>query len=206
MTPLGVIVTSPHSLKVPSGVRAILPKPAVVRLFQQAFLEQDGESVIVYDVGSRYEPDPFIAIFKNGGIVVRYRLAALFRANEMAKSYALFKSAPIQLPGVGNFFVLTFRNVGDGAGTYLVILSGQNGHYSVVLKQGTTEGRVTILRNGDLQIWSAEDDGSCIWCPQHYEVRTLRWSNGAFTPSGRFHTKHALSPYPVSDNPIVVEK
>jgi len=119
----------------------------------------------------------------------------------MGDSYELFKASQIPTDGP-QAFVAAFRNIGDGAGTLLVLLTLKNGQYRI-WKHGITEGQLKVLKDGSIQVWGAEGDGECVWCPQHYKVTTFEWKDGTPSEIRHYETKHALNPGPISENPIV---
>jgi hypothetical protein len=190
-------------VQVPSELQSAIPKGAVVRLLEPTQLSVAGETLAVYDRGSKYEPNPHVAVIKDGKRVADFSLDALFAREGVGDSYELVKAA--QIPAA-NFqaFVAAFRNIGDGAGTLLVLLTAKDGVYKV-WKRGVTEGQIKVLKNRSIEMWGAEGDGECVWCPQHYKVTTFAWKDGTLSEIRHYETKHALSPGPISDNPIAIE-
>ena len=206
MTPMGAVVT-PHSpLQVSKELRSVLPKNAAVRLVQPTSMAEDGEEAVIYETGDRFEPNPHLAVVKNGSRAADFSLADLFQQDGAGDNYTLFKASEFEWGDKKKAFIAAFRSIGDGAGTIFVLLNVRDHRYVVAWKKETTQGRFKVLRNGQLQVWDADGEGQCVWCPQHYKVSTFEWKDGSPAVVGRFTTKHALDPVSMSDNPIAIEK
>lgn len=201
--PLGVLISPPQKIQLPAELRPAVPRRSVVRLIESTQLSVTGETIVVYDNGNQYEPRAHVAVIKDGKRVADFGLVALFAKEQVGESYALFKAA--QIPTVGaQAFATAFRNIGDGAGTLLVLLTAKDGEYKV-WKRGITQGQVRVRKGGSIEVWGAEGDGNCVWCPQHYKVTTFDWKDGTLSEVHHYETKHALNPGPISENPIVIE-
>jgi hypothetical protein len=206
MTPMGVVVT-PHSpLQVSQELRSLLPKDAAVRLLQPTTMAEAGEEVVIYETANRIEPSPHLAVVKNGARVADFSLAGLFQQDGAGDNYTLFKAAEFEGGDKKKAFIAAFRSIGDGSGTIFVLLTERDHRYVVAWKKETTQGRFKALRNGQFEVWDADGEGQCVWCPQHYKVSTFEWKDGKPVIVSRYTTKHALDPVSISGDPIVIEK
>jgi len=206
MTPMGVLVTPGSPLQVSKELRSVLPKNAAVRLVQPTTMAEDGEEVVIYETGNRIEPSPHLAVVKNGARAADFSLAGLFQQDGAGDDYTLFKASEFEWGEKKKAFIAAFRSIGDGSGTIFVLLTERDHRYVAAWKKETTQGRFKALRNGQLQVYDADGEGQCVWCPQHYKVSTFEWKDGRPAIVSRFTTKHALDPVSISDNPIAIEK
>ena len=206
---LGVLITPPTAVQVSKELRAALPKNATVRLVNSTTLAPGGEQVLVYETGNKYEPHSHIAVVKDGKRVDDFALTKLFQRYGIGDTYALFQASEVRTVDDRRAFVAAFRNIGDGSGTLFVVLTERDGHYDA-WKKATTQGRLKILRSGDVEIWEAGDvpDGeiNCVWCSRYYQVQTLKWQNGRLTKTRQTITRNTLNPSAVAERPIVIEK
>ncbi len=206
MTPLGVLITPHREIQVSKELRSVLPRTAKVRLVQQTKMAVDGEQVIVYDMGDQYEPHAHFAVVKNGQRTADFSLTKLFEEDGIGDSDELFSALQFQSADNKNVFVAAFRSIGDGSGTRFVVLTERDARYQVAWKDGATQGRFKVLRTGRIELWDATGEGTCVWCPQRYDVTTLEWKDGGLSRISRSTTKDALDPGPISAMPIVIEK
>jgi hypothetical protein len=202
--PLGVLISPPKKLQVPSSIRSAIPAKAVVRLIQPTQLTSDGEIVIIYDLGDEYEPNTHIAVIKNHSRLADFGLVKLF-GEAIGDTYALFQSAQLSLSPSRSGFIAAFRNIGDGAGTLFVLITENGGKYVVAWQKGATQAQFQVHPGGTFQFWDSHGDGDCVWCPSHYEVTNFAWKNDALAKVSSFATKHALSPYQFSERPILLK-
>jgi len=201
---MGVLISPPKELHVPSNMRSAIPAKAVVRMIQPTQLTEGGEIVAIYDVGDEYEPNAHIAVIKNHTRVADFSLVKLF-GEDTGDTYALFQSAQLSLSPSRNGFIAAFRNIGDGAGTLFVLITGNAGRFAVAWQKGASEAQLQVRTGGVFQLWDADEGDDCVWCPHHYEVTNLVWKNEALTKVSKFTTKHALSPYQFSEKPIQIK-
>jgi hypothetical protein len=206
MGPLGVVITPHPAVEVSEEIRAVLPKGSIVRLTQQTHMAFEGELVVLYDASGEFPPDPHLAVVRNGHAIANFSLATLFGKDNPGPSWELFAASEFRLLQERNVFIAAYRNIGDGSGTVFVLLSEQDGHYTIAWKRAVSQGRFKVLQNGKMELWEAQDEGACVWCPHPYKVTTLRWSAGRLAKIGRFTTKSSLDPSPIADDPIVIEK
>jgi hypothetical protein len=208
-SPLGVLITPPHAVRVSQELRAALPKNVTVRLLQQTTLGDQGEEVVVYERGDRYEPHSHVAVIKGGRRIADFSLTTLFKRYDIGDTYAFFQASEFRRANGQNAFVSAFRNVGDGSGTLFVIVTKSADNYET-WKQATTQDRFKILRNGDIQVWDAGDvpegEIDCVWCPRYYKVRTFHWLKGSPTSTTLFRTRRTIDPQSFADKAIEVEK
>jgi hypothetical protein len=204
-----VLITPSAPVRVSKQLRAALPKNATVRLVSPTSLAASGEQVVVYERGSQYEPHSHVAVIKNNERVADYSLTQLFRRYGIVDTYELFQASEIRTSDDRGAFVTAFRNIGDGSGTLFVVLTERQGGYEI-WKQATTQGRLRVLRNGEMELWSAGDvpDGKidCVWCSRYYKVESFQWKVGIPAKLRQFITKRTLDPNAVADKPIVIEK
>lgn len=209
-SPLGVLVSPPARVAVPAEIRSLLPEGAVVRLLGETKLAPQGESIVVYDFYHQSEePDSHIWIVRSGQVVTRYDLRDLFQFGEEFTVVAL-ASFSLDRDGTAAAAV-AFRNMGNGATSYFLVLRANQQSYEVMFSRVTTQGRLNILQgeNPRLELWSALEDGetpleSCTWCPHQYEVETFEWRQNNFAKVERRQTQQRLDPYRVADQPLVV--
>jgi hypothetical protein len=194
MTPMGVVVTPGSPLQVSKELQSVLPKNAMIRLAQPTKMADDGEEVVIYETNNPIEPSPHLAVVKNGSRTADFSLANLFLQDGAGDNYTLFKASEFEWVNKKKAFLAAFRSIGDGSGTIFVLLTERDHRYVAAWKKETTQGRVEVLRNGQLQVWDADGDGQCVWCPQHYKVSTFEWKDGKPAIVGRYTTSHALDP------------
>ena len=199
--PLGVIVTPPKSVRVPPDLRQAIPANSVVRLIQTTQLTSDGENVVIYERGNQYEPNAHIAVIKNHVRVADFGVVELFAKDGVGESYALFQSAQLSLGPGQKGFIAAFRNTGDGARTLFVLITEGGGQFAVSWQKWAPEAQFQA-RGGVFQLWEADEDDNCVWCPHHYEVTNYVWKDEALSKISNFSTKQALSPYRFSEKPI----
>jgi hypothetical protein len=204
--PMGVLITPPDEIKIPDPLRPALPEGAVARLLQPTRLAPEGEEMLVYETGSRFEPNSHIAAINGGKRVADFSLAKLFEKDDVGENDALFATAQIVTREKTNAFIAAFRNIGDGARTLFVIVAHRAGQYEVSWQKWSSKAQLKIMRNGRLQLWDASEDGQCVWCAQHYNVHTFDWRDGHLNERSHSTTRRILNPGPIADAPIVIEK
>jgi hypothetical protein len=209
-SPLGVLVHPAEEIKAPDDIRVALPANAVVRWMQQTHLSREGEIGVIYDTGDQYEPKTHFAFIRSRVRVGDFRLAeALLNQDESVKDFvddiALSQAAEIPLQGDRKGLLAAFRNIGDGAATIFVLITEKGGQYSISWHQWTSQAQFQIRFSGTFQIWNSNGGAECVWCTHHYEVTNYQWKNETLVKISHFSTKHALSPYQFSENPIVVK-
>lgn len=209
MTPLGVLITPPPQILVSEQIRSALPKKATVRLLERTERTAGTEHVIVYELGSKFEPDSHVAVLKGGQLVSDFGLAKLFTVRGTGGRYALFAATQFRTAENKNAFITAFRNIGNGAGTIFVLLIERNGHYSA-WKYGGFQGRFQVRTDGRIQVWSAGDvpEGKidCTWCRRRYDVSTFEWKDASLAKVGHLTKKGALDPASIANKPIVLQK
>ena len=203
-SPLGVLITPPHQVVIPKGVRSALPPNALVRLFQPTTLAPDGEHMIVYERVRGFEPDSHLAVLKNRRLVADFSLIKLFEKEDIGDTYALFSASQFPTPDAGNAFVAAFRNIGNGAGTLFVLVTNTKGRYRVIWQRRTTQGRLNVQQNGQIQLWDANVGDDCTWCPHRYERTTFEWKDKRISKLNHWTTRHALDPGAISARPIII--
>ena len=214
MTPLGVIVKSKDPIQLPSAMQSAIPKGAAVQTFQKSHLFDQGESFAVYAIPDEDHPeiatDPHIVVFRNNAQAVEFRIAHVFAHEgddeDDDGGWVFFSASDVPSPGFGKGFMLTFRNIGDGAATRFVLISQEDDSYRVIWKADTTQGRFRLLRNGRFQLWSSNHDGACVWCAQSYDVTTYTWKNKAAVMLSHATTRRQYSPDAIADKPILIDK
>jgi hypothetical protein len=209
-SPLGVLVQPAEEIKVPDEIRRAIPANMIVRWMQQTHLSSEGETSLIYDTGDEYEPKPHIAFVVNSERVGDFRIAEAFQnqvgfLDDSFDSIDLSQAAVIPLQTDRKGFLAAFRNIGDGAATIFVLITETNGKYSFVWHVWTSQAQFRIRSIGSFQVWNSNDGDNCVWCTHHYEVTNYLWKNKTLVKLSHYTTKHALSPYQFSENPIVVK-
>jgi hypothetical protein len=209
-SPLGIQVHPAEEIKVPDEIRKAIPANMVVRWMQQTHLSAEGEIAVIYDTGDQFEPEAHFAFIRNGTQIGDFRLAeALLNQGEslddFADNIALSQAAEIPLQANRMGLLAAFRNIGDGAATIFVLISETDGKYCFAWHEWTSQAQFRIRSRGAFQIWNSKDGDNCVWCTHHYEVTNYLWKNETLVKLSNHATKHALSPYQFSENPIVVK-
>jgi len=209
-SPLGVLVHPAKEIKVPDEIQRTIPANAVVRWMQRTHLSNQGEISLIYDNGDEFEPKAHFAFVRNGIRVGDFRLAeALLNPGEslddFVDSVALFQAAEIPLQPDRMGLLAAFRNIGDGSATVFALITEKKGKYSFAWSDWTTQAQFQIRPKSVFQIWNSDDGDNCVWCTHHYEVANYAWKNETLVKLSKYSTKHALSPYQFSENPIVVK-
>lgn len=205
-TPLGVLITPPHRVAVSDALRFALPTKAVVRLVQSTSLAPDGETIVIYETGNKFEPHSHLAVIKERRLVADFSLAKLFEKQEVGDTYALFAASQLRSPDSGNAFAAAFRNIGNGAGTLFVLVANTKGRYHVIWQHVASQGRLAVKRDGKFQLWDALIGDNCTWCDHQYEVTTFAWKGAGLSKLSHWVTKNAMNPGPISNRPILIEK
>jgi hypothetical protein len=175
-------------------------------MLQATQLAPEGEEMLVYDTGNRFEPNSHVAVMKSGQRVADFSLTKLFENDDVGDTYALFSAAQFPTRQKTNGFLAAFRNIGNGVGSMFVLVAYKGGCYQVAWHHWTRQAQLRVRRDGGLQLWESGADGECTWCPQHYEVSTLEWKNGTVSKVGHYTTKQTLNPERISATPILMEK
>jgi hypothetical protein len=209
-SPLGVLVQPAEEIKVPDEIRRAIPANMIVRWMQQTHLSSEGETSLIYDNGDKFEPKAHFAFIRNGVQIGDFRLAeALLNQGESLEDYvdnvALSQAAEIPLQTDRKGLLAAFRNIGDGAATIFVLITETNGKYSFVWHIWTSQAQFRIRPKGAFQVLNSNDGDNCVWCTHHYEVTNYLWKNNTLVKLSHYTTKHELSPYQFSENPIVVK-
>jgi hypothetical protein len=209
-SPLGVLVHPAQEIKVPDAVQKAIPANMVVRWMQQTQLSSAGEISLIYDTGDEFEPKAHFAFIRNGVQVGDFRLVeTLLNPGEpidvFADTLTLSQAAEIPLQTDRRGLLAAFRNIGDGAATVFVLITETNGKYSFAWHDWTSQAQFQIRPRGAFQIWNSMEGDNCVWCAHLYEVTNYQWKNETLVKASHYTTKHALSPYPFSENPIVVK-
>ena len=139
-----------------------------------------GEQIAVYETGDKYEPFTHLAVLRDGR-----------------------RAAEFQLDGSKNAFVSAYRNIGDGSGTIFLLVVPNGTGYALAMNRATVEGRFKVMPDRTIEIWDAEDR-ECVWCPHQYKVSKMKWQSGSLATVNVHTTKHKISPYLISDSPIVI--
>jgi hypothetical protein len=204
--PLGVLITPPEGITIPDSLHRALPTGAVARLLQPTQLTPEGEEILVYDTGHKFEPNSHVLVIKRGERVADFSLTKIFEKDDVGDTYALFSAAQFLTREKSNAFIAAFRNIGSGAGSIFVLVAFKGGSYQVAWQYLAQQAQLKVRRDGRLQLWESSADGECTWCPQHYEVTSFGWKNGTASKIGHSSTKQALNPEAISATPIVIEK
>jgi hypothetical protein len=209
-SPLGVLVHPAEEIKVPDEIRKAIPADMVVRWMQQTHLSSEGETSLIYDTGDKFEPKPHIAFIRNSVKVDDFGIAEAFHnqvglLDDFFDNIDLSQVAEIPLQTDFKGLLAAFRNIGDGAATIFVLITETNGTYSVVWHIWTSQAQFRIRSKGSFQVWNSNDGDNCVWCTHHYEVTNYLWNNDKFVKLSHYTTKHELSPFQFSENPIVVK-
>jgi len=204
--PLGVLIAPPAEITIPDALHYALATGAVARLLQPTRLTPEGEEILVYDTGNRFESNSHVAVIESGRRVADFSLTKLFESDHVGETYALFSAAQFPTREKANVFLAAFRNIGNGAGTIFVLIAFKGGSYQVGWQRWAQQAQLRVRRDGRLELWESSADGECTWCPQHYEVSTFEWKNGTASKISHSATKQALSPGEISATPIIVEK
>jgi hypothetical protein len=206
MTPLGVRTIAHEPILASRGLRAILPKNAAVRLDTKTTIAADGEEIVVYDSGNEFDPEPHLVVVRSGHQTADFSLAQVFPQDGCSEICTLIASSEFEIVKGKRAFIVAFTNTGDGSGILFGILSEQGQKYEFIWKRETYQGRVKVTGDGKMQVWDADNDGECVWCPEHYKVTNLAWTNNEMQAVSHYTTSRALDPGPISDPPIVISK
>jgi hypothetical protein len=214
MTPLGVLIKPQDQIQLPPPIKAALPKDAIVRMFQKSSRSDQGESFVVYSTPDEDDPeiatDPHVVVFTGGTQVSEIRVAHIFvqagNNEDDDTAWEFFSASYVPVPGFGPAFMLTFRNIGDGAATRFVLIAHDTDGYHVIWQANTTQGQFRLLKAGRFQLWSSNHDGACVWCSQTYQVTNYIWRDKAAVRLSQHNTRAEFSPSVVADNPILVGK
>jgi hypothetical protein len=210
-SPLGVLVHPAKEIKAPDEVQKAIPANVVVRWMQRTHLSSEGEISLIYDTGDEFEPKAHFAFVRDGIRISDFRLAeTLLNPGESLDDFvdnnALTQAAEIPLQANCEGLLAAFRNIGDGAATFFVLITEKNGKYSFAWRDSTTQAQFQILPKGVFEVWNSDDGDNCVWCTHHYEVANYLWKNETLVKLSHYTTGHALSPYQFSGNPSVVKR
>lgn len=197
-SPLGVLVTPSQPIQLPANIRSQFPKNAKARLLASTHLAPGGETTLVYDLGE-FGSDGHIAVIRNGK-----RVADLHPAD--AEDYIFIQMAETQEPDGQHVLITAFQSLGDGSHTMFALITEKDENYRIAWTLETEQGSFREVGSGNVEMWNGQDDGSCVWCAKHYAVTTYVWRNGTLHALGHRLAPHAMSPYQVSAEAIVLAK
>jgi hypothetical protein len=200
MSPLGVLVSPSKPITPSERNRKILPPKSVVRLMQHTALANNGEDVLVYDNGDEFEPDPHICVIQNDALAADFSLVSIFKSSDISPSWTLFQASSFA-DTKAKGFVAVFRNIGNGAGSLFIVLTHQEGKYTVAWKARTSQGHLRISKVR-WELWDSEMDGGCTWCAHHYKISKLVWISGKLITKSSSISKRTFDPGSIS-NPAI---
>jgi hypothetical protein len=200
MSPLGVLVSPSKPITPSERIRKLLPPKSVVRLIQHTKLTDNGEEILIYDNGDRFEPDPHICVIGNDTLAADYGLASIFKSSDISTSWTLFQASSFDDTNTKGF-IAVFRNIGNGAGSLFIAVTHQEGKYIVAWKARTSQGHLRISK-GSWELWDSEMDGGCTWCAHHYKISKLVWISGKLISKSSAISKRTFDPESIS-NPAI---
>ncbi len=205
MTPLGKVSGPARKVKIPDQLRSLLPAEATVLRIDTPNLSQDGEQIVLYN-SSRDEvnPLPVLAIVQSGKIVKSYMLGDTMKD---AGGYALLLAyCKVRDTKNRNVIAIALQVSGDGSGIGFLIFACIDGDYRILFNENTYEGRLTFLQgSGEFELWDSNDDGECVWCPQHYTITTYQLQNDSYVMTRSSKPGKAFNPEGISATPVTIQ-
>jgi hypothetical protein len=176
-TPLGKVSTPAPKVKIPDHLRSQLPPGATVLRIDAPNLSPTGEQVLLYN-SSRDEvnPLPVLAIVQSGKIAKSYLLGETMKD---AGGYALLLAyCKVRDTKNRNVIAVALQVSGDGSAIGFLIFAWIDGDYRILFNEQSFEGRLNFLEgSAEFELWNSNNDGECVWCPQHYTIATYRLQN-----------------------------
>ncbi len=189
----------------PADIKKHVPHQALVRLVLPL---SSTETLTLYELGDRSEPDTRLLITRSGQPVYRFAAKDISVGNGndpewgkwavgMKVAHLCANSEPI---------------------TYIVLQAGNQGGYFMALKEDgqsyrflpiadTQQGRLVLHVNTPCRIavWTvaSEDAGDCTGCPKHYLVKTMELEDSKFKITEKKTTKKKYQSF--QDEPLLVQ-
>lgn len=199
--PMGLIQGPQPALKSSRSIRAVLPKGTEARMVIHSELTAS-DMFVLYEFDDWFEPDPVLIALQKGRTLGRWRLPRLLDTD---RDYVFLEGRLFRLTPQQEALAVAFRNIGDGSGTLLFVLSAVHGKYKVLLKESTFQGRLEVDEQGRIRVWNGELGEECVWCRHRYEIKGYRWTGTRLVLSGRkLRTRHSLDPQRLAAKPIVI--
>jgi hypothetical protein len=175
---VGDIVKPAHNLPVPSAVRDHLSQIADVEAFAPL---SNHDAVVVYDTvrdspGTTNFMDnrPKVAILRDGSVKLNLDVLSLAQGGP-----AFFNGMALLRGDERNAVaVFAFRLAADGSGTFFVFVGRGPSGYGVTATLQGLQAQLRFESNDQLELWSANGQAPCVWCPKPYRVTKLGWSDG----------------------------
>ncbi len=206
---MGVLVKPRPPLDLEAGVRRLFPKEASIRAFQLTHLGKDVESLIVFDrLPHQHEPDAHVVFVREGRILADFVLEQLV---EYGGEYTLDELIEFRIDSDRDAVALSFRNVGDGAGTLFLVFRGSQSGYEAVFRSRASQGRIVLSREegkSTLELWSAVQESetspdSCTWCAHRYSIKHFEWNGRSYALKWKQLSKRILQPSKVVQHTIM---
>jgi hypothetical protein len=202
--PIGKVVEPVPAIQISSSLRTLLPPEAAVIRIDTSSLSPAGEQIVLYNSSRDVNPLPVLAIVQSGKIVKSYVLRDTVKdagAYALLLAYCRMSDAKSR-----NVIAVAVQISGDGSGVGFLILAWVDGEYRILFNGHTFEGRLTFLRGPtEFELWNSNDDGECVWCPQHYTVSTYRLQNDAYVKTGSSKPTQAYNPGEISETPVMIK-
>lgn len=205
MTPLGKASASAPKIKVPDQLRSQLPPEAIVLRIDTPNLSPTGDKIVLYNSSpDEMDPRPVLAIVQRGRIVRSYTLGDTMKdAGGYASVLAYCK---VRDSKARNVVAIALQVSGDGSAIGFLVFAWIDGDYQVLFNEHTFEGRLTFLQgSAEFELWKSDNDGECVWCPQHYTVIKYRLQNDMYVMIGDSKLTKAFNPESISATPITIQ-
>ena len=207
-SPLGAIVDEGEGLKLPDSLKSAFPKGTVVRYLQETHLSPEGEIMAVYETPKDVEPFMHIAAIKDGKRVAEFTLNQFFvepgsEEDDFDAGASFVQAAAFPTPDGNQALMIAYCNYGDGAASFLVLVTWHDGQYRSPWHFNGTQSQFRALPRGRFQVWNGIF-GSCVWCSEYYDLNQYRWKNGSLELVTTWSTEHTYDPSSLSDHPIRV--
>jgi hypothetical protein len=202
MTPLGKVSAPAVKVEIPNHLRSQLPPKATVLHIDTSGLSPGGEQIVLYNSSrDKANPLPVLAIVQSGKTIKSYTLGDTVKD---AGGYALLLAyCEVKDATNRNVIAIALQVSGDGSGIGFLIFAWIDGDYRILFNEHTYEGRLSFLRGPmEFELWDSNNDGECVWCPQHYTVTTYRLQNNTYVMTRSSKPTKAYSPGEVSATPV----
>jgi hypothetical protein len=202
--PLGTASDPAQRVKMSDHLRSQLPPDATVLRIDSPNMSPGGEEVVLYN-SSRDEasPLPVLAIVQNEEIVKSYALGETLKP---FGDYALLSYCKVTDTKSVNVIAVALRMSVDGSGIGFLVFGWIDGDYRILFNEHTFEGRLTFFHGPtEFELWKSNNDGECVWCPQHYTVTTYRLQNDTYVMTKISKPAKAYSPGEVSATPVTTQ-
>jgi hypothetical protein len=201
---LGGVPGPVRPTRAPREIASLLPQKAQVRVVEHTRMEPSEETTVLYDLLEHPKDDPkwterntHVVVFSEGKIVKDF--------GTLDEDCDLGGFEQLRLQDHVYGAVIAFRCAGDRAASDFFLLHANGAEYAAEQIANAGTGKLEILETdpAEVRVWSADVDGVCVWCEQHYSQYLYVWQDGKFALKSTRVTNRPFIPIEVTRHPLV---